>query len=209
VKSFHQESQPDLQQTDEETQCGADEFDEAELLRQELVKQRFESFRGKPGDLFDHDPFQIEIVAEIGNIVLHNDGEQLFQFLHENCFQLTDGLLADEHRDHRHGLFQLYAQEMVDMFFRERQDARHVILMRDGLFDISEGEQFLSYDAAEAFGYLALPFGENAMEGEPQYPFRCAWMEEQLQRHPDGEPVDEGGYKGDGEKPPGEMRHSI
>jgi hypothetical protein len=68
----------------------------------------------------------------------------------------------------------------------------------NGLFDLPEGQQFLAYDAAEAFGDLLLAFGEDAMQGESQDLFRVSWMEEQFEGHPDSEPVDKGGDKGDG-----------
>ena len=95
------------------------------------------------------------------------------------------------------------------MFFGEGQDAPDVIGMRDGLLDIAKGEQLLADNATETFGDLLLALGEHTVEREAQYLFWAPGVEQELEGHPDREPVDKGGDEGDGIEPPGQFRHTF
>ena len=206
---FHQQGQQDLEDADQKTKGCADDLHEAEFFCKEFVQQGFESVGGEAGDLFDDDAFEVQVMAEVGDITLHDHGEELLEFRHKYGLQLCDGLVADEHGDHGHRFFEFYAEEVVDMFFCQGKDALNGFGVGDGGFDLAEGKQFVAHDAAKAFGDLLLAFWKHAMEGEAKDLFGMAGMEEEFEGHPDGEPVDKGRDKGDGVKPPGQMGHNV
>src|ERR1700733_12928482 len=98
---------------------------------------------------------------------------------------------------------------MVDMGFGERKYFADIFGPGDSRFDIPEGEQFLPDDLSEAFGDLPLPFGKYSMQGETEYLSGLARMEQQFQCHPDGQPVNKGGDKGNGVQPPAKSCHCL
>jgi len=102
---FHEQGEENLQQPDEEAQGGADDFHEPEFFGKDLVQHNFQPVGGEVGNFVDDDLFQVEVVFEVCHIVFHDDGEKVFQFFHEDGFELADGFVADEHGDHGHAFF--------------------------------------------------------------------------------------------------------
>jgi len=203
---MHQQGQQDLYHADEEAECGADNFYEPEFFGEYLVQHGFESVGAEIGDLIHDDLFQVQIVLQMGYIVLHDDGKELLQLCHKDGLELVDRFVANEHGDHGHGLFQFVPEEIVDMLFHKGKHFPDIVGVGDGLFDVLVGEELLAYNATQAFGYLLLAFGEDAVEGKTQEPFGLAGMEKKLQGHPDGEPMDKSRNKGNSIKPPGHIR---
>jgi len=202
---MHEQGEQYLYHADEEAESGADDLYEPELFGEYLVEHGFQSVGAEVGDLIHHDLFQVQIVLQMGYIVLHNDGEELLQFRHKDGLELIDRFVANEHGDHGHGLFQFVPEKIVDVLFHEGKHFLDIDRVGDGLFDVLVGEKLLAYDATQAFGYLLLAFGEDAVEGKAKEFFGLAGMEKELQGHPDGEPVDKCRDEGDGIKPPGHI----
>jgi len=207
VRSLHEQCQQYLHHSDKETESGADDLHKAEFFGQDLVQHHFQPVGGEAGDLLRDNAFEVQVVLKMGNIVLHDNGEKIFQLLHEDGLELIDGFIPDEHRDHRHTLLELVAEKIVDMFFGQGEDLLDIGGVSDGLFDIPEGEEFLSDDAAKAFCDLLLAFGKDAVEGESKDLSGASGVKEEFERHPNGQPVYKGGDKGYGVKPPGHFCH--
>ena len=94
------------------------------------------------------------------------------------------------------------------MLFHQRKHFLHVGRAGDGLFDILVGKKLLADDPAQAFGYLLLAFGEDAVECKTKYLFWPAGMEKELEGHPDSKPVYKSGYKRNGIQPPADCCHA-
>jgi len=189
---MHQQGEQDLYYADEEAEGGADDFHEPEFFGEYLIEHGLESVGGEVGDLVHDDLFQVQIVLKMGNIVLHDDGEELLELRHKDGLQLVDGFVADEHGDHGHGLFEFVPEEVVDVLFHDGEHFLNISRVGDSLFDVLIGEELLTNDASQAFGYLLLAFGEYAVESKAEEFFGLARMEKELQGHPDSEPMDKG-----------------
>src|SRR5580658_1173122 len=137
--SPHEEGDQDLKQPDDKAERGPDHLNKTELFGKEFVQHRLQSVVREPRDLFHHDPFQIEILPQMGDVALQDHREELLQLLHKDSLQLPDGLLPDEHRDHRHGLLQLVAKEVIDVLFNYRQDPLYILRIGDRSFNITKG----------------------------------------------------------------------
>ena len=95
------------------------------------------------------------------------------------------------------------------MFLDHRQDPLYILRIGKGLFDIPEGQQLLTHDPAQAQGDLLLLFRKDALQRETHDPSGMPGMKEKLEGHPDRQPVDKSGNKGDRVQPPSHSCHSL